>query len=128
MLIIVSFAVHQYDGILMKDSFEDIFYKYKVDLVLQGHVHAYERTLPIYKGNVVEDGPVYVTNGIGGNGEGLYRHWQSPSPAWSASRIAEYGFAYFEVHNATHLHWVMRRSNDSAVRDDHWIVRPLHRL
>ena len=28
---------------------EDVFYTYGVDLVLNGHVHAYERTHPMYK-------------------------------------------------------------------------------
>jgi 3',5'-cyclic AMP phosphodiesterase CpdA len=119
-----SNTVHQWDGWLMKESFEDLFYHYKVDLVLQGHVHAYERTHPVYKGNVTADAPVYITNGVGGNGEGLYKHWQQPPPAWAAKSVSDYGFGYFEVYNATHLHWTMKRSSDSAVIDEAWLVRP----
>jgi 3',5'-cyclic AMP phosphodiesterase CpdA len=123
-----SNTVHEGAGWLMKGSFEDLFYKYKVDLVLQGHVHAYERTHPVYKGNVTADAPVYITNGVGGNGEGLYKHWQQPPPVWSAKPVSEFGFGYFEVHNATHLHWTMKRSSDSATIDEAWLVRPAIRL
>ena len=34
--------------ILMKESMESLFYKYKVNLIISGHVHAYERTFPVY--------------------------------------------------------------------------------
>lgn len=35
-----------------KDVFEPLFLKYSVDLVLSGHVHAYERNAPMYDGRV----------------------------------------------------------------------------
>jgi hypothetical protein len=38
--------------------------------------------------------------------------------------VSDYGFGYFEVYNATHLHWTMKRSSDSAVIDEAWLVRP----
>ena len=31
---------------------EDLFYKYNVDVYFSGHIHSYERTYPVYKGNV----------------------------------------------------------------------------
>ncbi|EFJ42112.1 hypothetical protein VOLCADRAFT_77270 [Volvox carteri f. nagariensis] len=52
---------------------EPIFYQYGVDLVFNGHVHAYERTHPVYKYQKNTCGPIYVTVGDGGNLEGLYR-------------------------------------------------------
>jgi hypothetical protein len=38
--------------------------------------------------------------------------------------VSEYGFGYFEVYNATHLHWTMKRASDSTVIDEAWLVRP----
>ena len=57
----------------MQESLEPVFMQYGVDLVLSGHVHAYQRSHPVYKGEVVADGskaPVYVVLGDGGNREG----------------------------------------------------------
>jgi predicted MPP superfamily phosphohydrolase len=95
----------------MRKSFEDLFNKHQVDLVVNGHVHgmsfssfsgfffllsidlplsflsaAYERTKPVFNEKVVENGTVYVTNGIGGTGEGLAKNWYDPEPEWSVTR------------------------------------------
>ena len=35
-----------------QENLEDLFYKYGVDIVINGHVHSYERTFPVYKGVV----------------------------------------------------------------------------
>ena len=69
-------------GQKVRDLYEELFYKYKVDLVLTGHTHAYERMFPIYKSIIdqnaikknlnVYDNPVYPTHlicGTGGNKE-----------------------------------------------------------
>lgn len=40
---------HQGSGDSMRDSYEDLLYKHKVDISFVGHVHAYERTKPVYK-------------------------------------------------------------------------------
>jgi hypothetical protein len=47
-----------------------VFARYGVDLVFNGHVHAYERTHPMYRYKVDNCGPMYVTIGDGGNIEG----------------------------------------------------------
>jgi len=43
-----------------------------VDIVLNGHVHAYERTAAVYKWQLDECGPVHLNLGDGGNREGAY--------------------------------------------------------
>lgn len=73
-------------------------------VVLAGHVHAYERSHPVYNNTVDETGPVYVTIGDGGNREGLYDAWTQPQPAWSAVRKAEYGHGVLRA-NSTALAW-----------------------
>eukprot|EP01098_Paradermamoeba_levis_P003194 TRINITY_DN1485_c0_g1_i2.p1 TRINITY_DN1485_c0_g1~~TRINITY_DN1485_c0_g1_i2.p1 ORF type:complete len:469 (-),score=136.77 TRINITY_DN1485_c0_g1_i2:132-1505(-) len=113
---------HENSGWFMRGQYEELFYKYGVDMVFQGHVHAYERTKPVYGGNVTPDAPVFVTNGHGGNKEGLYNSWTDPTPAWSAYRAALYGFSTIEIFNATHLHYQMI-ATDSKVMDDAWVIR-----
>lgn len=67
----------------MRDLLEEILQRNKVDLVLAGHVHAYERLFPIYDNKIdresINDGestylnpkyPTHVVCGAGGNKEG----------------------------------------------------------
>lgn len=38
-----------------RDSFQELWQKYKVDIALYGHVHNYERTCPIYQVNMLNE-------------------------------------------------------------------------
>lgn len=72
---------------------EPLFDRYEVDLVINGHVHAYERTNPMRAGQpttkVAPGGTVYPAQQgttyicAGGAGQGLYRTWYgaTDSPA-----------------------------------------------
>jgi hypothetical protein len=75
---------HGSDGGL-RDAWGPLFDEYQVDLVISGHVHAYERTNPMRGGqptrqaatggtvNPATDGTTYICAGGGGND--LYRTW-----------------------------------------------------
>lgn len=71
---------------LLKAEIEDVLFQYQVDLVLYGHVHAYERTWPVYHNLPTQfnytspTAPVYVMNGAAGNPEGNTNNYQ-PRPA-----------------------------------------------
>lgn len=114
---------HNDSAWFMKEEYENLFYKMKVDLVLQGHIHAYERTYPMYNWETKQGAPVYMTDGHAGNDEGLYYGWQDPQPSWSAYRESVFGFSTVEIFNATHLFWQMIRANDSMVRDEFWLIK-----
>jgi Calcineurin-like phosphoesterase len=60
----------EWQSIDMRGNLEDIFHTYKVNVVFSGHVHAYERSKPVYNDVVRADGTVYITIGDGGNREG----------------------------------------------------------
>ena len=101
---------------------EDLFYKYKVDLVANGHIHQSQRTPPVYKYKVTEDAPVYIISGSAGamleptavnNKTGLV--------AWSG--VGSCGFYVVDALNCTHMRLTWTRNNDSAVLDDAWVVR-----
>lgn len=75
-------------------ALEPLFLKYKVDLVLQGHDHNYERTHPIKEGLVDQEGGItYLT--LGGGGSPLYI--QRRNEDWSAKFLPVYHFAIFDV-------------------------------
>lgn len=103
-----------------------------VDLGIVGHMHIYERTFPVAHGAVVPGtnatnvyrrpgAPVYAVQGTGGCFAGA-GGWVSPTPAWSAVRAQDYGYAMV-VANATHLNWQYRLERDGSVRDSFWIVK-----
>lgn len=73
---------HYMEGESMRVMFEQWFVNKKVDLVLSGHVHAYERSERIsnVKFNITNglstpvkdlNAPIYITIGDGGNIEGI---------------------------------------------------------
>jgi hypothetical protein len=49
----------------MQATFEPLFYEHGVDLVLSGHVHAYQRSHPVYMGAVTDGAPVSGFRGVG---------------------------------------------------------------
>jgi len=111
-------------GLAMKAAYEDIFYKYKVDISFVGHIHAYERTTPMYQGAVVPDGVVTIINGNGGTKESDHHHnWVKPHPPWSVARFTHFGIGVATVYNSSTLHWQMIRASDNSVSDDWWFVR-----
>ena len=92
-----------------KDVFEPLLYDYSVDLVLSGHVHAYQRMAPVYKNHsdpAELDNPRfpwYITNGAAGHYDGL-DNLTRPLHHYSRSAIdTAYGWSRLTFHNATHL-------------------------
>jgi len=93
-------------GNQFQQAVEPFVLKYDIDLVLQGHMHAYERIHPsvngvvsVYpshrrneKGKLVDmyladgHGPVYVVQG--NTGAMQFETWVHPKPDWSAVRFA----------------------------------------
>ncbi|PNH09476.1 Purple acid phosphatase 15 [Tetrabaena socialis] len=70
-----TYYVHYKEMECFMSVYEDVFYQYGVDIVLNGHVHAYERTHPMYKYKPDSCGPMYIVIGDGGNVEGPYRNF-----------------------------------------------------
>jgi len=66
----------------LRTSFQPLFDLYDVDMVIQGHVHSYERTNPLTFSNVITDtstrtyfnpeGQIYTTVGTGSHSLGYY--------------------------------------------------------
>lgn len=76
-----------------------LYEKHHVDIAFNGHVHAYERTWPIYKEKVNEElGTIYITSGGGGAGlESV-----APSRTWFQKRSYRgHNITYVTVHDKT---------------------------
>ena len=102
-----TFTVHQKDYQILKtrEHLEPLFVQYKVNMIFNGHVHAYLRTLPVAFQVPQQTGPIHVVMGAGGrDAEAAYL---SDEPeVWVATRDASiYGYGLLEIYNATHLRW-----------------------
>jgi acid phosphatase type 7 len=106
-----SNKIHWREGELMRRTMESLLYAYGVDIVFSGHVHSYERTLPVYDNVVNPCGPTYLIVGDGGNYEGEATPWRDDanSTGWSAFREASFGVGGLEIVNSTHAFFSWHR-------------------
>ena len=92
-------------------ALEKLVYDAGVDVVLNGHVHSYERSRAVYDYAPDACGTAHIVVGDGGNYEGPYGGaWMDPQPGWSAFREGSFGAGRLELHNATHATWEWRRT------------------
>ncbi|KAL3151075.1 hypothetical protein ABBQ38_012945 [Trebouxia sp. C0009 RCD-2024] len=68
-----SYTAHYKENECMRLAMEDVLYEAGVDVVLNGHNHAYERSNPVYNFTMDPCGTVHITMGDGGNIEGVYK-------------------------------------------------------
>ena len=104
-------------------AFETTLNEFSVDLVLAGHVHAYERSAPIFQ-NVTDPKelnnprfPWYIVNGAAGHYDGLDTLNPGLSPFTRAAVDTHYGWSRLTFHNCTHLTQEFVSSADGSVLD-----------
>ncbi|KAK1693113.1 hypothetical protein QYE76_009810 [Lolium multiflorum] len=130
-----SNGYHYMEGESMRVQFERWLVDAKVDLVLAGHVHSYERShrfsnvaYDIINGKATPvrnlDAPMYINIGDGGNIEGIANNFTKPQPRYSAFREASFGHATLEIKNRTHAYYEWHRNHDGAkvVADSVWLI------
>jgi len=121
-----SNKAHQGEGEAMRLTIEPILNKYKVDIVFNGHVHAYERVTEMYDFVPTPGKTSYFVVGNGGTPEGLATTWET-QPVWSLFRLAQWGYGHLEVVNSTHAHWALYQDTDGTIKDEVWVVKPFPR-
>ncbi|KAL4856311.1 Purple acid phosphatase 18 [Chlorella vulgaris] len=104
---------HQGEGDAMKESMEQLLYQYGVDFVFSGHVHAYERHHPVFRGELDDCAPVHINIGDGGNKEGPDSKYY-PQPKYSAFREPSYGHGTLDLVDETHAEWRWHRNQDDG--------------
>ncbi|PRQ43861.1 putative Acid phosphatase [Rosa chinensis] len=116
-------TAHQGEGETMRLAMEELLYNAQVDLVFQGHVHAYERFTRVYNNKADPCGPIYITIGDGGNREGLALSFEDPASPLSLYREPSFGHGRLKMVNETHAFWGWHRNNDSnfVVKDQVWL-------
>ena len=119
-----SNSATMFEGELMRQALEPILYTYGVDFVINGHVVAYERSVPVYNYKANSCGTTHITLGDGGNYFGADPSFRRTSVngtktfvedgGWSAFREASFGVGSIKIHNATHayLSWNRHACDD----------------
>ena len=119
----------------VREGFEDLFYTYGVELVLQGHCHSYERSWPMYKGQpLAEDytnpqAPVYIITGTTGNQYITDTISHKAKNIWSAylmSKQEKESVGRLEILNDTHLLWQEVLTRGWKVIDQFVLVKDVH--
>eukprot|EP00937_MAST-01D_sp_MAST-1D-sp2_P000171 g171.t1 len=102
--------------VAMRANMEPLFRQYDVNAVISGHVHAYERSEPVFNNQsapALDAAPVYFNIGDGGNREGHNMEYEE-QPEWSAYRNgSQFGHARLELLNDTHAQWQWMRNADT---------------
>ena len=108
----------------MKESIsqpvEDAMYFNKVDLVIVGHVHAYERTYPVYNHSSTTGAPIYIMQGASGNREGNDGAYPplDQLPEWTAAVHNEIGYGIMTLSaDQSTMGWKFFESNGNAELD-----------
>ena len=108
----------------LRDAVEELFHEFGVDIYFCGHVHAYERSWPVYKNQTVQknynnpNGLTVVTAGGAGCTEGLLTDWLSPRPDWSATIFDEdetYGLIH--INSNSQLKWELFSAKQNRLVD-----------
>ncbi|KAL8139125.1 hypothetical protein V2J09_005126 [Rumex salicifolius] len=74
-----SYKAHYREAECMRVAMEGLLYSYGVDIVFNGHVHAYERSNRVYNYTLDPCAPVHITIGDGGNREKMaIKHADEP--------------------------------------------------
>ena len=121
------------DNAKLHPAFEELLNEQAVDWYFAGHVHRYERDMPVYKNATVHssideknyhfnaNAPLYITCGGAGNREG-HSPVQDPYD-WTVLQSATFGFGNFHVYNKTHTHYQQYDSATQSMIDDVWLVK-----
>ena len=87
-------------NIAVRNLWAPLYDEYKVDVVVQGHDHVYERTKPLVGTTVSAVGTTYVTAGTGGISH--YKFKSDTPPEWEAARNEEdFGLLLMSFDNDT---------------------------
>lgn len=110
-------------GAKYQTAIEPLLHKFKVDMVVNGHMHCYERTWPNNNGTTSDtqnlnvfnqpSNPIWIVQGNAG--AAIVERWIEPQPAWSAVRVLAYGYGRMSVFNSTSLYYESRSVDGTVV-------------
>ncbi|XP_057837690.2 nucleotide pyrophosphatase/phosphodiesterase isoform X1 [Cryptomeria japonica] len=113
-----------------RETYQELWQKYKVDIAFFGHVHNYERSCPVYENYCVSEekthysgtfnATIHVVAGGGGSHLSDYTTLQT---SWSVFKDQDFGFVKLTAFNHSSLLFEYKKSSDGEVYDSFWITR-----
>ncbi|KAF0698960.1 Aste57867_10451 [Aphanomyces stellatus] len=79
-----------------RDAVEPLLTRHRVNLVLVGHQHSYERSCPVFKGRCVDQGTVHIVAGSAG-AELERSGFSSALGNWSVAHVNAWGYLRLEA-------------------------------
>ena len=104
----------------MRKQLEPLMLQYKVDLVLFGHIHQYQRTCRMVEYNCNSSGPVYNVVGTAG---ATHQVPFLPKPKWMKVQSDLFGISKFKACNRTHMQVIWYLDKNGTIGDEYWITR-----
>merc|ERR1711871_233333 len=106
---------------IMRGILEPLFVKYKVDVVLFGHIHQYQRTCRMVRHKCDDKGPVYMV--VGTAGATTQVPFLPVLNHWMKFRSDDFGITKFKAYNSTHMNVNWYLDKNGSVGDSFWITR-----
>lgn len=112
------------DQLTMRQYLEPLLHKYGVAVLFAGHVHAYERTVAVYKNQQDSTGTVHLT--VGTAGAKLNDKWMEQPYSWSAASMSHHGYGLLQITSSS-LSFQLIRSKNDQVADQVTLTRQLRK-
>jgi hypothetical protein len=124
----------------VRNAFEPILLKYSVDMYLSGHIHWYERLLPLGTNGTIDKSAIlnsntyytgtgksltHVINGMAGNIEShsTLSTGQTTLNITQVLNQKDYGFSKLTFHNATTATWQYVKGDGSGIGDELTMIK-----
>jgi hypothetical protein len=124
----------------VRNAFEPLLLQYNVDAYLSGHIHWYERLLPLGRNGTIDTSSIinnntyysgtgksltHVINGMAGNIES-HSTLTSDEPVLNITAVLnqkDYGFSTFTFHNETVASWQFVKGDGSGIGDQLTLIK-----
>lgn len=102
-----AFNVHHHDFqiVAAKEHIEPLLVEHQVNLVVAGHIHAYQRTHNVNIDQLDPSGPMHVVVGAGGRQCKASFLSEEAEPVIAVRDATRYGYGILEIFNETHAQW-----------------------
>lgn len=109
----------------VRNAFEKIFLKYKVDIYFAGHIHAYERNHKIVNGKKDSNGIYHIITGAPGCQEKSDKDNYLKHDYTAYYNYNDYGWGELVINSRNNLTWNYHLSNNGEIDDTFTFIKTI---